>query len=148
DLHGPAEVVAAPLFCDHRRVDLPRRGIRILVQVLVDEPLVVPEVEVGLTPIFGDEDLTVLERVHRAGIDVDVRVELAHRDAEATRLEESAEGGGREPFPERAHHATCHEHKLRHALLPARITEGYRSCRGRCRTSRPSPTALLHAGVR
>ena len=94
-------------------------------EVLVDEPLVMPEVEIGLSPVLGDEHLAVLERVHCAGIDVDVRVELAHRDPEATRLEESAEGGGREPLPERTHHATCHEHELRHALLPAGITQGY-----------------------
>ena len=85
DLHRLAEVVAAALLGDHRRVDLARGGVRVLVQVLVDEPLVVPEVEVGLTAVLGDEDLAVLERVHRAGVDVDVRVELAHRDAETTR---------------------------------------------------------------
>ena len=46
----------------------------------VDEALVVAEVEVGLALVVGDEHLTVLERVHRPGVDVDVRVELLHRD--------------------------------------------------------------------
>ena len=55
-------------------------------EVLVDEALVVTEVEVSLTTVIGHEDLAVLERVHRAGIDVDVRVELAHRDPQAPRL--------------------------------------------------------------
>ena len=42
----------------------------------VDEALVVPEVEVGLAAVVGDEHLAVLEGVHRARVDVDVRVEL------------------------------------------------------------------------
>ncbi len=67
-------------------------------QVLVDEALVVAEVEVGLAPVLGDEDLAMLERVHRAGVDVDVGVELAHRDPEPTRFEKPAEGGGGEPL--------------------------------------------------
>jgi hypothetical protein len=40
----------------------------------------VTDVEVGFRTISSDEDLTVLERVHRAGIDVQVRVEFLHRD--------------------------------------------------------------------
>ena len=48
------------------------------------------------------------------GIDVDVRVELLHRDPEAPSLEQSAERGGREALPERARHATRHEDVLRH----------------------------------
>ena len=39
-----------------------------------------PDVEVGLGAVVGDEDLAVLERVHRPGVDVEVGVELLHRD--------------------------------------------------------------------
>ena len=102
DLHGLAEVVAAAFLRDDGRVDLARRGVRVLVQVLVDEALVVAEVEVGLATVLGDEDLAVLERVHRARIDVDVRVELAHRDSQATGLEQATERGGGEALAERA----------------------------------------------
>ena len=42
----------------------------------VGEALVVAEVEVGLGAVVGHEDLAVLVRAHRAGIHVDVRVEL------------------------------------------------------------------------
>ncbi len=80
DLDRLAQVVAAAFLGDHRRVDTAGGGVRVLVQVLVDEPLVVTEVEVGLAPVLGDEDLTVLEGVHGPRVDVDVRVELAHRD--------------------------------------------------------------------
>ena len=66
DLHGVAEVVAATLLGDDRGVDLPGRHVGDLVEVGVEEPLVVPDVEVGLGTVVGDEDLTVLEGVHRA----------------------------------------------------------------------------------
>ena len=73
DLHGVAEVLAAALLGDHRRVDLAGGDVRRLAQVDVEEPLVVPDVEVGLGAVVGHEDLAVLERVHRAGIDVEIR---------------------------------------------------------------------------
>ena len=69
-------------------------------QVLVDEPLVVAEVQVRLGAVVQHEDLAVLERVHRAGIDVDVGIELLVGDPQAAGLEESAEGGGGDPLAE------------------------------------------------
>ena len=49
-------------------------------QVLVDEALVVAQVEVGLRAVVGDEDLAVLVGRHRAGIDVEVGVQLQDGD--------------------------------------------------------------------
>ena len=79
DLHGATEEIAAPLLLDDRAIHATGRGVGALGEVLVDEALVVPEVEVGLAAVLGDEDLSVLARVHRPGVDVDVRVEFAHR---------------------------------------------------------------------
>ena len=67
-------------------------------QVLVDEALVVPEVEVGLGAVVGDEDLAVLVGRHRARIDVEVGIELAQAHLVAARLQERAERRGRETF--------------------------------------------------
>ena len=47
-----------------------------------------PDVEVGLGAVLGDEHLTVLERVHGAGVDVEVGVELLHGDRQAPRGEQ------------------------------------------------------------
>ena len=80
DLDGAAEVVAAALLGDDRLVDAAGRDVAELGQVLVDEPLVVAQVEVGLGAVVGDEDLAVLVRRHRARVDVDVRVELEDGD--------------------------------------------------------------------
>ena len=91
DLDGLPQIVAPALLGDDRRVDPAGGGVGPLVQVLVDEPFVVAEVEVGLAAVLGDEDLAVLEGVHRARVDVDVRVELAHGHPETAALEEPAQ---------------------------------------------------------
>ena len=93
DLDGVAEVLAAPLLGDHRRIHLSRRHIRRAGQVAVQEALVVADVEVGLGAVLGDEHLAVLERVHGARVDVEVGVELLHRHLQAPRGEQLAEAG-------------------------------------------------------
>ena len=92
-LHGAAEEVAAALLADHRVVDGARGHVGRAGRVLVGEALVVAEVEVGLGAVLGDEHLAVLERTHRARVDVDVRVELLDLDPLAAAHEEAADGG-------------------------------------------------------
>ena len=116
DLDGAAEVVAAALLRDHCRVDLAGRDVAGLGQVLVDEALVVTEVEVGLPAIVGDEDLAMLVRRHRAGVDVEVRVELHHRDADAPGLEQAADRRGGNALTDRRDDATCYEDVFRHPV--------------------------------
>ena len=97
---------------DHLRVDLPGRDVGRLVEVDVEEALVVADVEVGLGAVVGDEDLAVLERVHRARIDVQIGVELLHDDAQAARREQVAETRGGEALTERGDDAPGHEDVL------------------------------------
>ena len=98
-LHGVAEVVAAALLGDHRRVDLARRDVGDLVEVGVEESLVVADVEVRLRPVVGHEDLAVLERVHRPRIDVEVGVELLHGHAQSAGLQEAPRLEAVSPLP-------------------------------------------------
>src|SRR3954452_10054291 len=111
-LYGVAEVVAAALLGDHAGVDLAGGDVGALAQLPVEEPLVVADVEIGLRTVVGDEDLAVLERVHRPGIDVQVGVELLHGDPEATRAQETPEAGGGEPLAERGGDAPGDENVL------------------------------------
>ena len=113
-LHGLAEVVAAPLLRDDRGVDRSRGGVGVPVQALVDESLVVPKVQIGLAAVVGHEDLAVLPRVHRPGVNVDVGIKLAHRDPQTTELEESTERRGGETLPERARDSPGDEDELAH----------------------------------
>jgi hypothetical protein len=48
--------------------------------------------------IVGDEYFAMLERIHRAGIDVEIGVKFLHRDAKSTRSKEVAQTGCREPL--------------------------------------------------
>ena len=70
------------------------------------------DVEVGLGAVLGDEDLAVLERVHRPGVDVEVRVELLHRHPQAAGLEQAAEAAGRQALAERGGDAAGDEQML------------------------------------
>ena len=83
------QIVPPALLLDHGQIDGPGGDVRSPLQVLTGEPLVMTEVQVGLTTVIGDEHLAVLEGVHRARVDVDVGVELLVHDAEAPRLEQT-----------------------------------------------------------
>ena len=101
DLDGAAEVVAAPLLADHRVVDRARGHVRGARRVRVGEALVVAEVQVGLGAVLGDEHLAVLERRHRAGVDVDVRVELLEGDLQPPGDQQAADRGRCDALAER-----------------------------------------------
>ena len=93
DLHGAAEVIAAPLFGEDVLIDSARRDVVRLLRRNTGEALVMAEVEVGLRAVIGDEDLAVLIRAHGAGIDVQVGIELLEPDRIPARLKERTEGG-------------------------------------------------------
>ena len=144
DLHGVAEVLAAPLLGDHRGVDLAGGDVGGAVEVDVEEALVVADVQVGLGAVVGDEHLTVLERVHRARVDVQVRVELLHRDPQAPRLEQRAQAGGGEPLAEGGGDTPGDEQMTSGALLHG--TSRYMLAPGP-RASGPPCGAHLSAGL-
>ena len=117
-LDGVTEVVAAALLGDHAGVDLPGRDVGDLAEVGVEEPLVVADVEVGLGAVVGHEDLAVLERVHRPGIDVEVGIQLLHRHPQAAGAQQPTEARSGEALAERGGDASGHEHVLRrHRVL-------------------------------
>ena len=97
---------------------------RVAGEVLVDEALVVPEVEVGLGAVLGDEHLAVLKRAHRAGVDVEVGIELLRLDAEAARLQQPSQRRRDDALPERRDDPAGDEDVLGlglgHASLPIR----------------------------
>ena len=71
-----------------------------------------PDVEVRLGAVLGDEHLAVLERVHRAGIDVEVRIEFLHRHLQAARGQQLPRLDAVRPLPERRNHAAADEEVL------------------------------------
>ena len=129
DLHrAPAEVAAA-LALEHRAVHAAGRHVRNARQALVDEALIVAEIQVGLRAVVRDEHLAVLDRVHRAGVDVDIGVELLHRHGITARLEQPAERGGRDPLAEAGDNAAENKYIFyRHAKFPLCSGEGTPPC--------------------
>ena len=119
-LDRAAQIFAATLFFDDAQIDLARRVVRLAREGAIGEPLVVPQVEIGLGAVVEHVDFAVLIGAHRARIDVDVRIELLHPHIQATTLEQEADRGGREPFAQTAHDAAGHEDVLglSHALPP------------------------------
>ena len=117
-LHGRAEVIATTLLRDDRVIDLPGRQIRGPRDVPVDEALVVPEVEIGLGTVLGDEHLAVLIGRHRAGVDVEVGIHLQRRDGETPRREDPSKRGGGDAFAKRRGDPSGHEDELGHGGGP------------------------------
>ena len=109
DLHGAPEVVAAALAADDRVVDAAGGDVRGTAGVGVGEALVVAQVEIRLGAVLGHEHLAVLVGGHRAGVDVDVGVELLQPDRQPARHEQASDRGRRDALAERGHHAAGHE---------------------------------------
>ena len=91
-LYRPAEEVAAALLGDEVHVDVAGCEIGTAGEFQVDEPLVVAQVQVGLAAVMGDKYFAVLVRRHCAGVDVQVWIEFQYRNAEATALQDAADG--------------------------------------------------------
>ncbi|GAB7069763.1 hypothetical protein JCM12141A_40520 [Mycolicibacterium hodleri] len=75
-----------------------------------------PDVEVGFGAVLGDEDLTVLERIHGARVHVEVGVELLHRHADTAGGEQLAEAAGGETLAERGRDPATDEEMLGRGL--------------------------------
>ena len=112
-LHGRAEEVALALLAQDGVPDRAGAVARAAEEVLVDEALVVADVEVGLGAVLGDEDLAVLERAHRPGVDVQVRIELLQLHPQTARLEQPAERRGDDSLAQSRDDAPGHKDVLR-----------------------------------
>src|SRR5439155_27132950 len=140
DLNRAAQEVAAAFLADHRVIDGPRGHVGRARGVLVGEPLVVTQVEVGLRAVLGHEYLTVLERAHRAGVDVYVGIELLDLDAQPPAHQEPADRGGRDPLAQRRYDASRYEYVTRRFLVCRQVVFTLARCgrfpvHGVCRLS-------------
>lgn len=133
-LNGLAQVIPPPLLVDDRLVDLARGQVVVSREPDVEEPLVVPQIQVHLASIvqhkhlscaalagpdqyhwkgssfststFPDRPgLTVLVGRERAGVDVDVRVDLDGGHVQAARLEDRAHAARDDALPDAGDHS-------------------------------------------
>ena len=118
DLYRRAEVVTVTLLIQDGCIDLSRCDVRPLRQIDINEALVVTEIEIRLRTIVSDEHLTVLIGAHRAGINIDVRIELLNRHLDAAVLEQSSERSRCNSLAEGRNHAARDEYILCHIMPP------------------------------
>jgi len=85
-LDGGAEIITPPLLGEDLLVDAARSDVVVPAGRPAGEALVMAKVEISLRAIIGDEDLAVLVRRHRPGIDVEVGIKLAQPHPVAARL--------------------------------------------------------------
>ena len=100
-LHGAAQVVTVALLAQHLGVHLASGEVVAPGHARAHEAFVVAEVQIGLGAIFGDEHLTVLERAHGTGIDVDVRIQLHHVDGQRPGFENRTQRSRQDALAER-----------------------------------------------
>ena len=86
DLDGRAEKVAAALLGDDLLIDATGGDVVGLARRASGKALVVPEIEIGLGAVIGDEHLAVLIGAHGSRVDIEIGVELAQPDTKAPRL--------------------------------------------------------------
>ena len=73
DLNGAAQIIATALLAQYCVVHAARRKVIGTAHYRARESLVVAQIEIRFRTVVGDEDLSMLEGTHRAGVDVDVR---------------------------------------------------------------------------
>ena len=120
DLHALAEVFAGALLAQHFLIDLTGGDVGLLAQEDVEETLVVADVEIGFGTVFGHVDLTMLERVHGARVDVDVRIELLLQNMDTAAAQQTTERRCGQALAERGNNAASDENMLGDVFL--RIT--------------------------
>ena len=114
NLNRLAQIIAAPLFVNHRLINAPARPIVFLGQLRVGKTLVVAQIQVGFRAVVSHENFPVLERRHRARVNVDIRVELDERHAQAPHLQQTPNRRRRQPLAKTGNNAACHKNIFRH----------------------------------
>ncbi len=90
DLDSSAQILTAPLFANHRGVNLASRQIVVLRGRLIGEALVVAEVEIRLRAVVGHKHLAMLIGRHCAGIDINIGIEFHEGNRDTAILQEPA----------------------------------------------------------
>ena len=90
-LYGATQVFPAPLLLDDGLVNLSGGRVVEAAHPLRQKPFVVPEIQIGLGAVVGDEDLPVLHGIHRSRIDIQIRIEFLDGDFKAPRFEQRSD---------------------------------------------------------
>ena len=110
DLYGTAAVITAAFLLQNAPVYLSGRDIGVFVQTFIDKTLIVSKVKVCFYTIIRYKNLTVLDRIHRARIDIDIRIKFLHRYLVAACFQKTAEGCSGNAFSETGNNTACYKY--------------------------------------
>ena len=109
DLDGGAQVLTLALLVQHVPIHLAGGQVGIFIQVLVNEPLIVAQVQVRFGAVLGDVDLPVLIGAHGARIHIDIGVQLLGGHLQPPGLQQTAQGCRRNALAQAGDHAAGDE---------------------------------------
>ena len=86
-LYGGSQIAALPFLLQNVRVYLAGGQVGVLVQVFVNEPLIMSQVQVGFRAVFGHIDFSVLIGTHGSRIRIDIGIQLLCRHFQSPGLQ-------------------------------------------------------------
>ena len=98
DLNGLPAVNALALIGKHIVVHTARGAGAVFGQGNVNKPLVMPQIQIGFCTVVRHEYFAVLYRIHRAGVDVEIRVQLHNGNRQTSVFKKPTQGGGSDAF--------------------------------------------------
>ena len=120
DLHRAPQKVAPPLLAQDLPVDLAGGYGGVSVQIFVNEPLIVAQIQIRLRPVVGDEHLPVLIGAHGPRVHVQVGVQLLDLHLQPPLLEQASQRRRRDALAQAGDHASGDKNVLDcHHFLPA-----------------------------
>ena len=78
DLNRTTQIITTAFLTNNRIIDLTGRKVGFFGQVGGGVALIMAQVQIGLSTIISDKNLTVLKRAHGSRINVDIGVQLLH----------------------------------------------------------------------
>ena len=117
DLHGLPEEISSSFLFDDRAVYFTGGDIMGSGEFDIKEPLIITKIEIHFAAVPEDEHFTMLCRVHRPRIDIQVGIDLDGSNPVATVLQDTPDRSCGDPFSQSAHH-TAGNNDIFHSKLP------------------------------
>ena len=99
-LNCTAKIFTFSLLVQNIPVDFACSQIGISVEILIYESFVMPEIEIGFSPILSHIYLSMLIRAHCTRIHIDVRIQLLSSHLKTSGLQQPSKGSCSYPFTE------------------------------------------------
>ena len=101
-----SKIVAAALSGKYIPVNFTGTDAAAACQIFIYKSLVMAQIQIGFSPVFGDENFTMLVWTHGAGVYIEVRVKFLEQNPKTTLFQQSAQRGGANAFSQTGHNST------------------------------------------